>query len=122
MHSVSFPSSRLSDAPHLTVLFGTKVFLTDLEYLQGDGNYTIFHLSDGQQLLLTKTLKYYERLLGPFGFIRPNKSYVLNPAYVVARTKVALLLKSGKCFELSRRKRKNGVHLNIPIVNFLSHV
>jgi two-component system LytT family response regulator len=50
----------------------------------GRGEYTTLHLCNGRQLVVSEVLKHYERLLGPFGFVRVSRSHVINTALMAS--------------------------------------
>ena len=54
-------------------------------YLKVQINYTMFYLSDGEQVITTLSLSNYARLLEPHGFIRIHKSYLVNERYFVPK-------------------------------------
>lgn len=45
---------------------------------ESSGNYTIFYFSDRPKLLVTKTLKEYDKLLSEFSFLRVHQSHLIN--------------------------------------------
>jgi two-component system, LytTR family, response regulator len=45
-------------------------------------NYTLFFLQGGRQILVTRTLKEFEEMLEPHGFIRIHHSHLINPEYL----------------------------------------
>lgn len=45
-------------------------------------NYTTFHLTDGKEILVSKTLKEYDEQLSPHGFFRTHKSWLINMSFV----------------------------------------
>jgi DNA-binding LytR/AlgR family response regulator len=52
--------------------------LDDILYVKSDGDYIVFHLSDGQAPMVLMTLKALEKKL-PFGrFCRIHRSYLVN--------------------------------------------
>ena len=52
--------------------------LDDILYVKSDGDYIVFHLSDGQAPMVLMTLKALEKNL-PFGrFCRIHRSYLVN--------------------------------------------
>lgn len=110
-------SSQFTNSSFLKVTNNTQILLSNLEYIQGIGNYTLLHFSDNQQFILSKSLKYYENLLAKYGFIRPNKSFLLNSMYIVAYSKSEIRLQSGKTFNISRRKQRTLTDFNNPIEN-----
>lgn len=50
---------------------------------EASDNYTILYLESNKKYVLSKTLKYYEELLGEYQFLRSHKSHLLNLAHVV---------------------------------------
>lgn len=45
-------------------------------------NYTLFFLAGHKQILVTRTLKEFEEMLGPHGFIRIHHSHLINTDYL----------------------------------------
>ena len=45
-------------------------------------NYTIFFLKGGKQIVVTRTLKEYEEMLEPSGFVRIHHSHLINLAHL----------------------------------------
>jgi two-component system LytT family response regulator len=43
-----------------------------------DTNYTYFHFENNTKMLISKTMKTYEDLLIPYGFIKIHKSHIIN--------------------------------------------
>ncbi|MEM9986655.1 MAG: LytTR family DNA-binding domain-containing protein [Bacteroidota bacterium] len=71
-------------------------------------NYTIFHLQDKRQLLVTKTLKEYDQLLSGQGFIRVHQSHLVNAEFIKEFVKGDggyLVMKDGTEVPVSSRKR-----------------
>jgi two-component system LytT family response regulator len=52
--------------------------LTDILRMEADGNYTEVHFTNGQKLLLTKTLKEFSMILEETGFVRAHQSHLVN--------------------------------------------
>lgn len=50
--------------------------------LEGEGNYTLFHFSDGSQLMVSMTLKKMESRLSSSVFVRPHKKNIINLLYL----------------------------------------
>lgn len=59
----------------------TSVQFKDIIRLEGAGNYTIFVLIDGQRLIYSKTISYFEQLV-PHTFVRISKSCIANLSYL----------------------------------------
>ena len=72
-----------------------------------DINYTTIHLNDGEQFMIASTIGKVQKALDIHGnFVRPNKTQVVNWAYVTQRTEDGLLLQNNEMIIFSRRKRK----------------
>lgn len=76
-----------SDADNKTIMFPTHkgfrlVAIDDIAYLEANGQYIYIHLIDQQKILATKSLGYYEELLGNRIFFRIHKSYIVNVSKV----------------------------------------
>ena len=83
------------------------VFVDDIMYCQSDKGYTTFFLKDGQKILVSKGLKDYDELLGPYGFVRCHQSYLVNMIYVKKYYKEGYLqLLDNKEIPVSSRKKE----------------
>lgn len=54
------------------------VNIADIIRCESERNYTTFFLKDKKQIVVTKTLKEYEDLLEPSGFVRVHHSHLIN--------------------------------------------
>ncbi|WP_409034078.1 LytR/AlgR family response regulator transcription factor [Runella sp.] len=73
--------------------------------LEASGNYTLFYLLDGRQVLTCKSLHFYDELL-PFPFVRVHKSCLININYVTERkTPTLLSLTDGSEIHIARRRK-----------------
>ncbi|HET6991849.1 MAG TPA: LytTR family DNA-binding domain-containing protein [Bacteroidia bacterium] len=54
------------------------VNISDIIRCESERNYTTFFLKDKKQIVVTKTLKEYEDLLEPNGFVRIHHSHLIN--------------------------------------------
>jgi two-component system LytT family response regulator len=54
------------------------VNISDIIRCESERNYTTFFLKDKKQIVVTKTLKEYEDLLEPSGFVRVHHSHLIN--------------------------------------------
>lgn len=76
---------------------------------QADGNYTIFHLKNGEKFLISRTLKEYDELLTPFNFLRVHQSHLINLGEVKSFIKTDggyILMKDGSNITISRQRRE----------------
>ena len=60
----------------------------DIIRCASNGNYTQFYFTNGEKLLVTKTLKEYDKLLSENNFIRVHQSHLVNPNHVKAFLKI----------------------------------
>jgi two-component system LytT family response regulator len=58
------------------------VQIADIIRCESERNYTTFFLKDGKQVVVTRTLKEYEELLEPVGFVRVHHSHLINLEYL----------------------------------------
>ena len=76
--------------------------------LEGEGNYTLFHFSDGSQLIVSLTLKKMESRLSPKVFARLHKKNIINLLYLdsvhPSQQQLSVSLINGDRVEVSRRK------------------
>jgi len=83
------------------------VDLEDVMYLEGDDNYTSFHLIRHQKVVVSKTLKEYESLLSDLGFFRIHKSSIINFVHLRNINKdngVDVVMSDGRSLAVSRRR------------------
>lgn len=76
---------------------------------QADGNYTMFHLRNGEKLLISKTLKEYDELLSSFNFLRVHQSHLINLDEIKSFIKTDggyILMKDGTNITISRQRRE----------------
>jgi len=104
------------DIPSLTLPFWgyrKKMPMHHIVRLEGEGNYTLFHFSDGSQLMVSLTLKKMETRLSPKIFVRPHKKNIINLLYLegiypemvaTGRPQLSAALVNGHRVEISRRK------------------
>ena len=54
------------------------VYTQDIVYCRSENNYTSFHMVDGSEIVISKTLKEYEDLLAKKHFFRTHRSHLIN--------------------------------------------
>jgi two-component system LytT family response regulator len=85
------------------------VSMSQVVCIEADSNYSFLRLSDGKTHHTAKTLKELEAFIQDLpGFIRINRSVIINVAYCSHYQKgepYVAVLKNGLRFEISRRKR-----------------
>lgn len=85
------------------------VFVNEITRCEADDNYTNFFLTNGDKILISKSLKEYADLLKPHGFLRPHQSHLINPSYVKSWLKEdggVLLMKNGDKIPVSKPNRE----------------
>lgn len=85
------------------------VALSEITRCEADNTYTHFFLSNGEKLLVSKSLKEYADLLRPNGFLRTHQSHLVNPTYVKSWLKEdggVLLLTSGEKIPVSKPNKE----------------
>src|SRR5206468_3623595 len=81
--------------------------IDDILYLSGEDNYTSFHFLKRKGIMVSKTLKDYEDILEPFGFMRIHKSTMVNLAQIkkIKRNEhMEIVLGDQTILQVSRRK------------------
>lgn len=58
------------------------VNIKDIIRCEAENNYTIFHLSNGNKIMVSKTIKTYETLLAEHEFLRVHQSHLVNLNYI----------------------------------------
>lgn len=90
----------------------------DILRCASDNYYTNFYFTDGNRLLVSKTLKESESLLKEHSFIRPHKSHLVNTRYIKGYMKHEggyIVMSDGSKVPVSRRKKE----MIIEIINNL---
>jgi two-component system LytT family response regulator len=84
------------------------VAFDDIYRLEAQGNYCMIYLADQSKLLVSKTLKEYDRILSEVGFFRTHQSHLVNLKYVKSFVKTEggyLMLKDKSRIPVAVRKR-----------------
>lgn len=84
--------------------------ISDILYLQSDGNYSVFHfVGQEPKLVSSKTLKEYEGILNLEGFFRIHQSYLINLTHVrkYNRTYNEAIMTDGTALPVARQKRSS---------------
>ncbi|MGB0523539.1 MAG: LytR/AlgR family response regulator transcription factor [Flammeovirgaceae bacterium] len=85
------------------------VKIGDIIRCTSDGPYTHFYLENGEQLLISKTLKSYDKLLTDFGFFRSHHSHLINLYRIKKFNKTDggyLVMEDGAIVPVSARKKE----------------
>jgi two-component system LytT family response regulator len=82
----------------------------DIIRCQAEGTYTEFYVSPNQKITVSRSLKEYEELLIPFGFLRVHHSHLVNRDKIQKYLKNdggSLLLEGNHLVPVSQRRRTN---------------
>jgi len=88
-----------------------KIHITEIKEIircESQGNYTEFFFTSGKKLLVTKTLKEFDKILSEQGFLRVHQSHLINKEQVKEFVKTDggyLIMKDGDDVPVSSRKR-----------------
>ncbi|MEZ4738576.1 MAG: LytTR family DNA-binding domain-containing protein [Flavobacteriales bacterium] len=91
----------------LTIPHGDRTFFVapnEVERCMADRNYTWVHLVHDRRYLLARTLKEFEEMLTPFGFVRLNRSVLVRKDTILRLHDGHAELKDGERLEVSRRR------------------
>lgn len=76
---------------------------------EGQNNYTTFYFESGKKIVVSKTLKEYENILEPHGFIRVFQSHIINAKkaekYIKGRGGT-VIMSDGTYIPVSREKKE----------------
>lgn len=81
---------------------------------EAENNYTTFYLTDGQKLVVSKTLKEFDELLTPYHFLRVHQSHLINLRQVKSFIKSDggyIRMKDGSSVSISRQRREMVLHI-----------
>jgi two-component system LytT family response regulator len=82
--------------------------ISDILYCEAEGAYTKFYLSNKEEILVSKNLRFYEDLLE--GFIRTHHSCLVNPSKIKMYDRKTdsgtIILESGHSIPVSQRKKE----------------
>jgi two-component system LytT family response regulator len=83
-----------------------KIFVKTVVLLEGDINYTIFHLEDGKQQVVAHSIKFFETFLETHGFLRVHRSFMINPNHVrnLNKNEYKVIMNNGIEAIISRRR------------------
>jgi two-component system LytT family response regulator len=81
----------------------------EILYCHSNDNYTTLVLKTGEKVIASKTIRYFEDILTPMGFIRPHQSYILNAKYIQQYSKKDggfLIMIDGTAIPVSRNRKE----------------
>ncbi len=104
------PGARENSRIALPTIRGQMfVSLNDIIRLESESNYTRFYLADKTNVLVSRTLKEYELLLGDHDFVRVHNSSMINLLHVKEYYKGkggTILMADGMEIEISVRRKQ----------------
>jgi two-component system LytT family response regulator len=90
------------------------VDIQSILYCEAVDNFTRFHFESGNPQLICRTLKYFEEVLKPHGFLRIHRSHLVNPEYVIRYSKGKggfVTMKNNQELEISPNKKQEFLSL-----------
>lgn len=90
------------------------VDVADIYFCKSDNSYTTFYFEDNERILVSKSLKDYENLLGEYGFYRAHQSYLVNINHIKKVDKSDggfIIMKNKKEIPVSMRQMKKLVSI-----------
>jgi two-component system, LytTR family, response regulator len=82
----------------------------ELMYVTAEKNYTIFHVQNGQDLVVSKTMKEFEELLENAGFFRIHHATMVNFTHIREYIKGEggiVIMSNGTELEVARRRKQD---------------
>ena len=83
--------------------------ISEIIRCESDNNYTLFYLTTKEKILVSKTLKDFELMLGGSNFFRVHKSHLVNLRFIakyIPGEGGYLILEDGSHVDVSRRKKE----------------
>ena len=100
---------RDEQAMKLTLTTGDRTYFVapeEVTHCTADDNYTELHTADGRRFVSARTLKDYEDMLVPLGFLRVHRSTLVNKAQITHLDDGHAVLRNSTRVEISRRKKE----------------
>jgi two-component system, LytTR family, response regulator len=85
------------------------VSINDILRCKGENNYTLFYLTNGTSILVSRTLKEWDDLLTSHQFIRTHQSHLINSSHVKSFVKKDggyILMVDGSMVTVSKHKKE----------------
>ncbi len=111
VQNYAYPTANLINNLHAVIYTDrkkTSIIIRDIMMLEGEGNYTNVHLSNGKKILLSKTLKEFCELFTQNDFARIRKSHLINLNFlkeVDFSADLSVTMQTGQRIEISRRRK-----------------
>ncbi len=110
-HLLEYLKDEKQVSPRIALpMFGETRYVNvgDIVHCEADNTYTRFYLTDGEKVLVSKTLKEYADMLAPHGFLRTHQTHLVNVAYIkswIREDGGSLLLKDNTKIPISKVNR-----------------
>lgn len=78
-------NSSMPAQKKIVVNTSDKIHIIDIKNImrfESDNSYCTIHINSGKTILVSKSIKSYEELLNPVGFIRVHQSHLINSNYI----------------------------------------
>lgn len=108
VENIRNPNQKLDNLSIPTAKGMVFVKTDDIIRCESSSNYTIFYLTNKDQVVATRTLKEFEELLDDSGFVRIHHSHLINKHHLREYIKGAggqVVMADGKTLDVSRRKK-----------------
>ena len=85
-----------------------KIPLTEIVMLEAEANYTYLHLLNGKKILISRTMKLFDKLLEDYPFTRVHRSFIVNESHLKSydADKKCVMLSNNMEATISRRKKR----------------
>ena len=99
-----------SEIRKLTLPYGQGFKMIDVDdiiYIEADSNYSVVHLSNNDNITVSKVLREFEELLPTDQFVRIHKSSIINLNHLKeynSKNGLQVFLKNGESINISRRR------------------
>lgn len=111
LDNMQHTASRKNQKIMLPTLEGFEVTdISRIMYCEAVDNFTRFYLEQNKEMLICRTLKFYEDILKEHSFFRIHRSYLINPNFVIRYSKGKggyVTMKNNKELEVSSNKKSD---------------
>jgi two-component system, LytTR family, response regulator len=110
-HLLEYLKDEKQVSPRIALpMFGETryVNINDIVRCEADNTYTRFYLTNGEQVLVSKTLKEYADMLARYSFLRTHQTHLVNTIYIkswIREDGGCLLLKDNTKIPISKINR-----------------
>jgi two-component system LytT family response regulator len=90
------------------------VKINDILYCKSDNSYTTFYLKEGEKIMVSKGIVFYDEIHSEAGYFRPHQSFLVNLRHVKRLDKTDggfVVLDSGAEIPISSRRKKSLIQM-----------